>query len=226
MNNHDFILINADTDSIMVCKKDNSIFTEEERVTLLKELNGLSPKGLNWDDDGYYETVIILKAKNYILYDGKKVKYKGSSLKSSTLEIALKEFLQEIIQSILNDQTNYVEIYNKYIKEINNIQDIKRWASKKTISEKTLTSERANETKIMDAIKDSDYREGDKVYVYFKSDGSLSLIERFDGDYDKDAFYKKLYNTALRFETIMDCKELFLNYSLKRNKIKLEEVLK
>lgn len=225
MNNHDFILINADTDSIMVCKKDNSVFTKEERVSLLKELNELSPKGLNWDDDGYYETTIILKAKNYILYDGKKIKYKGSSLKSSTLELALKDFLHEIIDAILNDETNYVEIYNKYVKEINNIQDIKRWASKKTISEKTISSERANETKIMDAIEGSDYREGDRVYVYFKEDGTLNLIERFDGQYDKSVFYKKLYNTTLRFETIMNCKELFLNYSLKRNKIKLEELL-
>lgn len=224
MNN--FILTACDTDSLFFKKTNEDIFTKEEQERLNESLNSIFEEHIKWEPNGLYTKMVTLKAKNYILYDGKKVKYKGSSLKSSTLEIALKEFLQEIIQSILNDQTNYVEIYNKYIKEINNIQDIKRWASKKTISEKTLTSERANETKIMDAIKDSDYREGDKVYVYFKSDGSLSLIERFDGDYDKDAFYKKLYNTALRFETIMNCKELFLNYSLKRNKIKLEEVLK
>lgn len=226
MNNHDFVLINADTDSIMVCKRDSSIFTKEERISLLKELNSLSPKGLNWDDDGYYETAIILKAKNYILYDGQTIKYKGSSLKSSTLEPALKDFLHEIIDAIISNENNFTEIYNKYVKEIDNIQDIKRWASKKTISEKTLNSPRANETKIMDAIEGSDYVEGDRVYVYFKPDGTLNLIEKFDGQYDKTVFLKKLYNTSLRFETIMNCNELFLNYSLKRNKIKFEEIIK
>ena len=35
MKQHDFVLVNADTDSISFCKKDSTPFTEEETESLL-----------------------------------------------------------------------------------------------------------------------------------------------------------------------------------------------
>lgn len=222
---YNFLLVNCDTDSITVCKQDMTEFSKEEQENLLNELNSQFDELINFSDDGYFKRFIVLRAKNYIMDNGKKIKYKGSSLKSSTLELALKEFLQDIINAILNDQTNYTDIYNKYVKEIENVIDIKRWCSKKTISEKTLKSERANESKLRDALEGTEYVEGDKPFVYFKSDDSLSLMEKFDGDYHKDRLYKKLYNCTDRFSEILPVDELFLNYSLKRNKKVLVELL-
>lgn len=223
--NHNFKIVNTDTDSIMFCKQDGSAFSKEEQESLLVEINAILPSKIQMTHDGYYSRVCILKAKNYILYDGNKIKLKGSSLKSATLEPALKSFLNEIIDAIVFNRDNYVEIYNKYILEASNITNIKRWASKKTISEKTLVSERANETKIMDAIKDSEYVEGDKVFLYFNEQDELRLIENFDGLYNKDKMYEKLFKATQRFATVLDVKSMFPNYKLKKNKEALEVLL-
>lgn len=224
-----FKLCNADTDSITICREDESYLSKEERTSLLKDLNDHSPKGLVWEDDGYYKMIIVLKAKNYILHkeDGKIIK-KGSSLKSSTLEPALKEFLDSIINSLLNEEGHsaLTNIYHKYVKEIDDIKDIKRWASKKAITGKTLSSERSNESKIRDAIVGTEYVEGDRIYLYFKNDDTLSLVENFDGDYNKERFYKKLHNATKRFETVLPVNDLFINYSLKKNKEALCSILK
>ena len=219
-------LINADTDSIAVSKEDEKLITEEERDVIRSEINWLFPDKINWEDDGYYPKFIVLKAKNYILYDGKKVKYKGSALKSSTKEIALQQFMKDIIQTILDDKNEFVEIYNRYVLEALDIKDIKRWASKKTITEKVLNAERTNEQKVLTAIEGTEYVEGDKVFTYFLEDDSLGLIENFDGNYNKDKMLEKIYKTSKVFETILDIEQIFPNYKLKKNKQKLIDLSK
>ena len=63
------------------------------------------------------------------------------------------------------------------------------------------------------------------MYVYFKPDDSLGLASQFDGTYNVDKMLKKCYDTVCVFETILPVKELFLNYSLKKNKKALEELI-
>ena len=221
--NHEFQLTNADTDSIMIHKDQCSPFSREERTELLNEINELSPKGLVWEDDGYYTNVIILKAKNYILKneDGK-ITYKGSALKSSKTEPALKEFLNKIIDSILTEKFNYTEIYNEFVNEILNVKDIKRWASKKSLTSTTYESERANETKIIDAIKGTEYKEGDRIFTYFDKEGNLKLVENYNNDHDIGRLLKKLHSTSKVFDAVIP-KDTFINYSLKKNFKLLEE---
>lgn len=221
-----FKIANADTDSITVYKEDQSFFSIEERINLLKDLNSKCPDGLVWEDDGFFKCVIVLKAKNYILWDGNKIKYKGSALKSSTLEPKLKEFIKKIIDSILNEKNDFVDIYNDYVKQVCNISDITPWCTKKTLTEKTYNSTRKNETKILDAVEGMEVVEGDKVYLFYKNDESLSVSSNFNGDYNVDKYLEKLFKSTKRFETVLDVKNLFLNYSLKKNKLKLEELLK
>src|SRR5271157_5714878 len=184
--NHNFQISNCDTDSISFCSKTpNSVFSPQEIKSLIKEINDLSSEFMDWADDGYYKKVIILKAKNYIMQafpDEKhpegKITYKGSALKSSKTEPALKEFLYAIIQTILDEKFEYKLIYDKYVAEILNIQDINRWASKKSLTSTTYSSKRANETKIIDAIAGTEYKEGDKIFLYFRNDGTLKLVEK------------------------------------------------
>lgn len=214
---YDFIVPVVDTDAITVCKRDQSMFSTEEVDKLTEELNSLFDEYISWEFEFTNTLVIALKAKNYVLYDGKKIKYKGSALKSSQLEIALREFLEKIIDAIIFEKYNYKEIYESYVKEILEMKDIKRWASKKTISEKTLTSERTNEARIRQAIEGTEYKEGDKVWVYFLEDGNLNIVEKFNNDCDKIVMLKKLYNTCKRFKPIMNIDEHFINYSLKKN---------
>ena len=198
-----------------------SPFSQEELKTLLKEVNEQSPDKVLWEDDGYYKTIIALKAKNYVLYDGKKLKIKGSALKASTKSEAMKEFTRRIIETLAykpdTAQEELKNLYNEFVDEAMNITNIKRWSSRKTLSETMIKSTRKNETKVIDAIKGSDYREGDRFFVFPRSDDTLCLAENFTGDYDKVHLLQNIWDTISIFDTILPVKELFTNYSLKKN---------
>ena len=177
---YNFIIGPCDMDSISACKSDMSEFTEEEQTKLLLELKSISPEFMEWEPDGYYETCIALKAKNYVLWDGKKKTTKGSAFKSSNKESALKELMDAMVTAIIEYKTDtLVDIYHSYIHEALNVKDIKRWSMKKTITESILkckgwTEEdilskrlRKNETDVWDAIKHlDDLQAGGKVYCY------------------------------------------------------------
>lgn len=221
MNN--FIITACDTDSIFFKKQDQSVFSEEEIQKLQESLNSIYPKGIFWELNGLFKKIITFKAKNYVLYDGTSIKYKGSALRSPKLEKALNEFIHRIVEAIIYEKGNYVDIYNEYVKEIYNVQDINRWSSRYTISQKTLDSDRTNEAKIRDALEGSEYVEGDRIHCYFREDESLCLVENYKNDYNKERLLEKLYKTSMRFATIMD-KNQFINYKLKKNKKLLEQL--
>lgn len=218
----------ADTDSIQFCKPDQSSFSKEEVSILLEKFNEQFPERIIWEFNDVFTSLLVLKIKNYIYVgqDGK-LKYKGSSIKSPTLEPALKEFIDRIIFCLMNDKSKeeMVQIYNSYIEEIFNMKDISRWAMRKTISDKTLNSTRKNETKLAEAIENTEIIEGDRCYVIFKSDDSLCLVQDYDGDYSKVRLLEKLYKTSLRFETVLSVKQMFTNYSLKTRRRLLEPII-
>lgn len=219
MITHKFTLAGCDTDAITFCKNDGSAFSEIEQNELLNELNSLFPPGILWSKEDYFSKVIIFKAKNYVLYSNGKMKIKGSALKDAKKEIALKDFLGEVIKAIIDDKphSDLQEIYHTYVREIRDgLKDIKRWCGKKTLTSTIFTSERANETKVLDAIRHTEYVESDKIWTYFKSDDTLGLMENFDGDYHVDKMLEKLYKTSKLFDTVLP--NLFINYKLKKNK--------
>lgn len=231
-----FTLINADTDSISFCNPDGTAFSDQEQQDLLNELNSLFPEKIKFDHDGYFETALVLAAKNYVLrdHDGE-ITIKGSALRSSKTEPALTEFQYAIIDLLLTKRhgltyltesqlVEFKAIYIKYINEVLNVTDIKRWASKKTITDKVMNNERANEAKVREAIKDTEYKEADKIFCFYKNDDSLCLVEHFNGDYNKKRLLERLYKSSKIFDKVLDTKSLFPNYSLKRNQSKLADV--
>ncbi len=117
-----------------------------------------------------------------------------------------------------------INLYNQYVKEILNINhsNIGNYCTRKTLTQTVFQSKRTNETKVVDCIQGTEYVEGDRILTFYREDESLCLLERFDGkNYSIDKLLGKLYDTACIFETILDVDNLFLNYKLKRNKIKL-----
>ena len=110
-----------------------TVLTADEFQRHLDEINANSPRLIVWDNDGRYTNVVIVKAKNYAMKDlNGKVTIKGSGLKSTMKETALKEFADLILNYLLNNQpTMTVSLYNKYVKEINSLTDMQRWSSKK-----------------------------------------------------------------------------------------------
>jgi len=226
MKTHNFIVPIVDTDSITVVKPDMSAFTQLEIDQLTEDLNSHMDELINWEFEFNLKKIIAVRAKNYVLWDGDKVKTKGSSLKATVKSPAMKEFIQKIIWCIIEEKYNYVEIYNTYVKEIMNITDITRFAVRKTITNKVMEAERTSAQKLLTAIsgEDDNYSEGDKAYVYYKPDDSLALADKFDGQYNQTRLLKNLFDTALCFETIID-KTIFTNYSLKKNQKALHELL-
>ena len=181
------ILVNADTDSIMIAKPDGSPWSKEEQEKFLQVLNEQFPEKIRFEHDGIFTKVIVVKSKNYILLpeNEKKFKLKGSSIKDQKKEPAMKEMMEKFIGCMLQDnftQNDLINIYHSYIKEALNVKDISRWAKKINISEKVLACQgyeeltpeklkqkgiRANETSIWDAVKNEEgVQQGDKYYVY------------------------------------------------------------
>lgn len=241
---HDFIIGPTDTDSISFCKNTMAPFTDSERQLLLKELNSIMDKGIVFEDDGYYSHVLAVAAKNYCLVEaGKtKIKMKGSSIKDSKKEPALREMMDEVIDDLLFERGNVSNIYKKYVKEAGSIDDISRWAIKKTISKNLLNGTRKNETDVLAAIPDlSQVREGDKIYIYRALEGERQVVVKgvpffykktglpkmepnsiwkqvqfYTDDADKEHYYSRVYNTLCIFENVLDI-SAFLDYSKHRN---------
>lgn len=234
---YNFKIINGDTDSIMFCKPDMSEFPVEQQEKLLKEINDLLPKMINFKNDGIFKRVVCLAGKNYAMLDSKeKLKLRGSGLKAATLEPIFKQFLKEMIHLLIDDKQDLlVPTYTKYAEMIENITDITPWCKKQTLSKTTYDSDRKNETNVIDAIKGKEYGPGDRVYLIttckmipteelykvgpkkgqpkMKKVKTLVLKEDFTGDYDKETYYNKLFAAVKRFESVLPVKEMFKKFS-------------
>lgn len=78
MNNN--VIVNCDTDSIMISKHDGANWSKEEQEKFLQELNAQFPEKIRFEHDGYYDSVVVIKSKNYALLPegSNKIKTKGS----------------------------------------------------------------------------------------------------------------------------------------------------
>jgi DNA polymerase elongation subunit (family B) len=223
MNN--FKVVACDTDSIFFKKEDEAPFSEEEITKLNDQLNSLYPDLIRWELNGLFKTKVTLKAKNYVLWDGKTLKIKGSALRGSTREPALQALIKEMVDAMVYGTENYQEIYVKYILEALNVKDIKRWAFRKTISDAVLNSERMNEEKVRLALDGADWQPGDRRYFFYRSDNSMCLVENFVGEYDKIKLVRRVYDTIKIFGTVVDI-NLFTKYHLKGKRKELDELVK
>ncbi len=125
----------------------------------------------------------------------------------------------------MNKNEKLLNLYKSYVKQCFGIKDMTLWSKKITVTESVLNPKRTNEQKILDAIGDKHVQEGDKLYVFFKKDESLCLLENFTGEYDEMVLVEKLYKTLCIFENVINI-DAFPKYHLKKNKKNLEDLLK
>jgi hypothetical protein len=181
-------------------------FSLENRQNLLQEINDLSPEWMDWSDDGYYDSCLVLKAKNYILVSNNKYTYRGSSLKDTKREPAVREMLQKMIHDIIeNESGDLVPIYESYIKEAANIKDISRWHTKKTITKSVLDPDRLTEQKALDAANEAvergvsqGFSEGDKIWLYPAIRGKTQARAKGQLIFLKNGTPKMIDNCILR----------------------------
>lgn len=234
-----YVISNGDTDSISFVVNDNSTIGD-----CLNELNSLSPNGIKWDHDGVYDAVIVVKAKNYLLKAGDKITIKGSALKATMKETALRDFLEEGLKLLINkDFKGLEDMYMDYVDQIKYLKNIEPWAFKKTITESVLKQSTTQQEKVYAAVQGVHYQEGDKFRMFYKNNDELCLVENFDGTFESDRLYQKLYDTLSIFEPILQVeygneeklvkktreiklipkwKKVYPNFSLKGNKKLLE----
>lgn len=245
-----YVISNCDTDSISIaCTKSLS---KDDRRSILEDLNSRFPSSIVFEDDGFYKRVVILRAKNYILFDGENIKLKGSGIRDQKKEPALKEMIDEMINCLVFDgQEEMTGIYESYIKEAFNVVDINRWSTKKTITKAILNcakdpEARLNERKVYEAVKDvSGLQEGDKEYLYpcitsvqiirkelkngsfrekvIKETG-LKRSAAWDNDEDKEKLMERVIATVEIFNNVFDT-NTFIDYSLVKNKTLLTKLL-
>jgi DNA polymerase elongation subunit (family B) len=212
-NKRGLTVINGDTDSF--CYTGSKDFKEE-----IKSLNSEFPEKIIWTDDGQYKGMVIVKAKNYAMLTDTGIKIKGSGLKATMKEPALREFMNKVLTLLLEgkDITDIQCLYHYYADRIEfiNKDTIKDWSSKKTVTKAILEPKRTNESRPAEAIKGKGLVEGDKFYVFFRTPEEVRCVEDFDGVYDINVIYKKLYATIKIFSPVLDITK-FVNYSLKRN---------
>ncbi|MBL9207139.1 MAG: DNA polymerase [Opitutaceae bacterium] len=90
-------VLEADTDGIYL----SSAEYFEQPETLLARVAPVLPSGIELEYDGRYEAMFCYKAKNYALYDGRRVVLKGSALRSRGMEPFLRALSDHLIHFLL-----------------------------------------------------------------------------------------------------------------------------
>lgn len=94
---HDCTILEADTDGIYLSS--NKYFDDPE--TLLGLVAPILPAGIELEYDGRYEAMFCYKAKNYALYDGKKLTLRGSALRSRGTEPFLRKLSRQLFHYLV-----------------------------------------------------------------------------------------------------------------------------
>ncbi len=94
---HGCTILEADTDGIYLSSE--KYFNEPD--ALLALVATILPPGIELEYDGRYAAMFCYKAKNYALYDGKKITLRGSALRSRGIEPYLKRLSDQLIRFLL-----------------------------------------------------------------------------------------------------------------------------
>ena len=128
----EFRLLEADTDGIYLSAEE--FFDDPE--PLLKEAQAILPASIELEYDGKYTSMFCYKAKNYALYDGKRVILRGSALRSRGIEPFLKRLTQVLIDFLLEaGELNPAQLASEYEERIESREiDIKEIAKSEVLS--------------------------------------------------------------------------------------------
>jgi len=94
-------ILEADTDGIYLSVE--KYFSEPEQLLAL--VAPTLPPGIELEYDGRYTAMFCYKAKNYALYDGKKVILRGSALRSRGIEPYLKKLSRQLLRYLVGAES-------------------------------------------------------------------------------------------------------------------------
>lgn len=209
-----YTLVNVDTDSFSYT--DGTAPTKEKFTAEIAELNSLYESLIKWENDGVYEKIIVVKAKNYVLVKDGKTKYKGSSLTDQKKEPRLLQLLEEFLQILLSNKSKeeqqilLEQTYNLACREVVDDFKVDEWVTKKTVTKAVLNPVRKNEQGPKDAIDEaiandviSGVQEGDKIYLYSAIDGEVQKTDKNGPVFAKKSGQAKMIeNRVYRFKEL------------------------
>jgi DNA polymerase I len=94
---HGCTILEADTDGIYLSSE--KYFDQPDELLAL--VAPILPAGIELEYDGRYTAMFCYKAKNYALYDGKKITLRGSALRSRGIEPYLKRLSDQLIHFLV-----------------------------------------------------------------------------------------------------------------------------
>ena len=168
--------VEIDTDGIYF-KPPALCLTEHDELALIRRISEALPDGIQVELDGRYRAMFAYKTKNYALqgYDGR-ILIKGSGLRSRGLEPYLREFMQELIERLLNGRSETAEaLYQEYVARLRSGKIDVDWVSRtETLNESPesyrdkLRRGKRNRSAAFEIALTADkiYRAGDQVKYY------------------------------------------------------------
>lgn len=203
----DFVIINADTDSISFCKKDETEITKQDIQNILGEFKNEFIEGINWEIEEYYRKIVSFKSKNYIFLNNEnKLVKKGSLFSEKGKEPGIVELENNLIRILFNSENVYSEFLLQYMDILKSIKpnNIEKWAIKKKITDKTFNSKNDNIKKL---IKENNLKVGDEINYFYLDNNKIELIDKFKGEFSKKKILNKINKSLLKFEEIVELKE-------------------
>ena len=215
--------VEVDTDGIYFKPPETCRSAEDER-TLVQRISQVLPAGIEVETDGRYRSMFAYKSKNYALmgYDGRVI-IKGSGLRSRGLERYLRDFMSDMINCLLTENsTAALRLTDDYIVRILSRGLDVTWIMRtETLSEspasygqKVATGRRNRSAAFEIALSSGQiYRAGDQVRYYVSGSGKSTAayeqcrhINDFDPthpDINTGYYIEKLYHVKKRFEPFL-----------------------
>ena len=194
--------IEADTDGVYFVAPPR-ISNEKEERGFIEAISEELPDGINLSHDGRYAAMLSLKAKNYALmsFDGQLI-LKGSSLRNRRDERIFRTLIQQLTPLILDRKAEQASmLYHDLAVQIQGEQLSPRDISRsETITEKTFSN--PNLRRLAAAAEGC--KIGERISVYQRVDGSLSRVEHYEGDEDKEYLLRRLHDMARRFQSLYE----------------------
>ena len=190
-------VIEIDTDGVYFQMPPGSGESEAVEVAFVAKVGRRLDEGIRLAFDGRYQTMLSLKAKNYVLvtYEGKKI-FKGSSLRSRADERFGRTFLNEAVDLLLSKQTEALSaMYRDLLARIESRElGIEQLARRERVTEKTFHSEaKKRAAAVMAGMSVGEY-----AILYQRDDKSLALAADYAGDEDVEYYQTKLHKFAER----------------------------
>jgi DNA polymerase I len=205
LSNENAPLLEVDTDGLFFVPPPEHVGEENERRFVAKLSQSL-PEGINLSLDGRYNKMLSYKKKNYALlgYDGK-VKIRGSSLISRSMERFGRDFIQNAIECLLREDVKGLhDLYLDYTQKILSREfPTKSMARAETVRESieeyesAVRANRRNRTASFEAAINAglSLRAGEKVSYYIVGNDPHQPSFMNARIYDKDNDGRKDYST-------------------------------